>query len=168
MRKSIDEVIAEAAIRDVQTRYCRACDRMDFELLRSCFHPDATTNYGFFGGTVDDFIASAREQLPHFLVTTHNTGNQNVEVTGDAAWAEHYTVATHRLAADDHGPLRDFVTAVRYIDRMACRDGDWRIAHRALILDWTRTDPVGAVPPDPDVARGARDGSDLSYRIAEG
>ncbi len=163
MQKTIEEVLAEAAIRDIQMRYCRACDRMDFELLRSCFHADATTNYGFFGGSVDDFIVSAIQALPGFLVTTHNTGNQNVVVTGDSAWAEHYTVASHRLPADAENPLRDFVTAVRYIDRLECREGDWRIAHRALILDWTRTDPVGDLPPDPDVPRARRDRSDLSY-----
>ncbi len=163
MRKTIDEVVAEAAIKDVQMRYCRACDRMDFDLLRSCFHPDATTNYGFFGGSVEDFITSARAALPGFIVTTHNTGNQNVEVNGTTAWAEHYTVATHRLAADEHGPLRDFVTSVRYVDRMESRGGDWRIAHRQLILDWTRTDPLGDLPADPDVPRAQRDRSDLSY-----
>jgi SnoaL-like domain len=163
MKKTFEDIIAEAAIKDVQMRYCRACDRADYDLLRSCFHPDATTSYGFFGGSVDDFIASAKQQLPLFLHTTHNTGNQNVEVAGDSAWAEHYTVATHRLAADEHGPLRDFVTAVRYIDRMECRDGDWRIAHRKLALDWTRTDPVGAAPPDPDVPRGERGKGDPSY-----
>ena len=163
MRKTIEDVIAEAAIKDIQMRYCRACDRADYELLRGCFHADATTSYGFFGGSVDDFIASAQQQLPLFLHTTHNTGNQNVEVTGDSAWAEHYTVATHRLAADADNPLRDFVTAVRYIDRMECRGGDWRIAHRKLALDWTRTDPVNPAPSDPEVPRGERGKGDLSY-----
>lgn len=165
MRKTIEEVIAEATIKDIQIRYCRACDRADYDLLRSCFHPDATTSYGFFGGTLDDFIESAKQQLPLFLHTTHNTGNQTVEIIGSEAWAEHYTVATHRLVADEHGPLRDFVTAVRYIDRMECRDGDWRIAARKLVLDWTRTDPVKDAPPDPEVARGTRDRSDPSYSL---
>lgn len=165
MKKTIEDVIAEAAIRDVQMRYCRACDRMDFELLRACFHRDATTDYGFFGGSVDEFIASAEAALPGFEVTTHNTGNQNIVLNGTTALAEHYTVATHRLAADEHGPLRDFITAVRYIDRMECREGDWRIARRALVLDWTRTDPVGLVPPDPEVPRAQRDRSDLSYTL---
>ena len=103
MRKTIEEVVAEATIKDIQIRYCRACDRMDFDLLRSCFHPDATTQYGFFGGGIDDFIEGARQQLPHFVGTTHNTGNQIVEVDGNGAWAEHYTVATHRIAADEIG-----------------------------------------------------------------
>jgi len=165
MKKTIEEVAAEATIKDIQIRYCRGCDRMDFELLRSCFHPDATTQYGFFGGSVDDFIAGAEQQLPHFVSTTHNTGNQIVEVSGDAAWAEHYTVATHRMAADDLGPERDFVTSVRYIDRLECRDGDWRIAHRALVLDWIRSDPVVSYEPRPEVVGGKRDRSDLSYTV---
>ena len=163
MRKTLEDVLAEAAIKDIQVRYCRACDRMDFDLLRSCFHPDATTQYGFFGGTLDEFVESARAQLPHFVATTHNTGNQLVEVSDDAAWAEHYTVATHRLAADESGPERDFVTSVRYIDRLECRDGDWRIMHRALILDWMRSDPVTVIEPRPDVQGGKRDRGDASY-----
>jgi len=165
LRKTIEDVVAEATIKDIQIRYCRACDRMDFELLRSCFHPDAVTEYGFFGGSIDDFIESAKQQLPHFLGTTHNTGNQIVEVSGDSAWAEHYTVATHRMAADDLGPERDFVTAVRYVDRLECRDGDWRIARRVLVLDWIRSDPVVAYEPRPDVQSGRRDRSDLSYTV---
>ena len=162
MRKTIGDVLAEAAIKAVQMRYCRACDRMDWDLLRSCFHPDAVTQYGFFGGSVDDFIASARQALPHFVATTHNTGNQNVEVSGDTAWAEHYTVATHRIAADAAVPERDFITAVRYIDRMECRDGDWRIARRELNLDWHRSDTVIPIGPRPEVQPGRRDRSDAS------
>jgi hypothetical protein len=165
MQKTIEQVVAEATIKDIQVRYCRACDRMDFELLRSCFHPDAVTEYGFFGGTVDSFIASAKQALPHFVGTTHNTGNQCVDVDGDTAWAEHYTVATHRIAADDLGPERDFVTAVRYVDRMECRGGDWRIARRVLVLDWIRSDPVVSYEPRPEVQAGRRDRSDASYTV---
>lgn len=163
MGKSIDDVIAEAEIRDLQIRYCRGADRMDFDLMRSSFHPDATTDFGFFGGSIDEFIAAGREQLKSFLCTTHNTGNQLVELDGDTAWAEHYTVATHRLPADDTLPLRDFVTAVRYIDRLERRNGEWRIAHRRLVLDWSRTDPVNDSGTVPGVPTGKRDRTDPSY-----
>jgi len=165
MRKTIEGVLAEAAIKDLQMRYCRGVDRQDVELIRSCFHPDATTDYGIFGGDVDAFVGSLNAALPTFLTTTHITGNQNVEVNGDTAWAEHYAVCTHRLAADENGPLRDFVTAVRYVDKLECRDGDWRILRRELVLDWTRTDPVADAPPDPPVPPGCRGMSDPSYRL---
>jgi hypothetical protein len=163
VRKTIEEVVAEAAIKDVQVRYCRANDRMDFDLLRSCFHPDATIEFGIFRGGVDDMIASAKQMLPNFVCTTHNTGNQIVDVEGDRARAEHYAVATHRIAASGDVPEHDFVTAVRYIDTMECRDGDWRILKRGLILDWMRSDPVVTIEPRPDVQPGRRDRSDASY-----
>lgn len=166
MHKTVNDLLAEAAIRDIQMRYCRAVDRMDWDLLRACFHADATTDYGFFAGAVEDFIAMAREGLKSYVGTTHFTGNQLVEVKGDSAWAEHYTVATHRLEEDDTAPERDLVTAVRYVDRQECRDGDWRISRRILVLDWWRIDPVVDAGPGPGVKTLARrDASDLSYSL---
>ncbi len=163
MRKTIEEVLAEAAIKDVQIRYCRANDRMDFELMRTCFHADATVDFGFMSGGLEDFINMAKTALPGYTHTTHFTGNQLVQVNGDSAWAEHTAIAIHRCATDADGPERDFSTIVRYIDRMECRDGDWRIARRVLILDAYRTDPVPDLGPSPAVQAGKRDLSDASY-----
>jgi hypothetical protein len=163
LRKTLDELLAEAAIRDLQIRYCRAVDRLDWDLLRTCFHPDATLDFGFFGGDLETFIAQGRDGLKAYEKTTHITGNQLVEVDGDAAWAEHYTVATHRCPADGSGPVRDFVTTVRYVDDVRRRDGDWRILRRTLILDWWRSDPVVDAGPGPDVQPGRRDREDASY-----
>jgi hypothetical protein len=162
-RMTTDEMLAEAAIRKLQARYCRAVDRLDFDLLRTCFHPDATTDFGFYVGGVDGFIAQAQEGLQSFTNTIHFTGNQLVEVNGDGAWAEHYTVATHRCPADETGPVRDFVTNVRYVDRVERRDGEWRIAKRTCVLDSWRNDPVTDVGPGPAVQAGKRDRNDVSY-----
>lgn len=162
MKKTLDEVLAEAAIRDIQMRYCRGADRMDFDLMRSCFHADATID--FVGESdVDGFIEMGRKALPAYVMTTHNTGNQLVEVTGDTAWAEHYAVATHRLAADAKGPERDFVASMRYVDRLECREGEWGIVRRTLVMDWARTDPVGEPRYESKSHGGKRDRSDLSY-----
>lgn len=165
MNKTIDELLAEAAIRDLHARYCRAADRMDFELLRTCFHPDAVAEFGFFTGGVDAFVAMAKEMLATFTGTTHFIGNQLVEVDGDHAWAEHYTQASHRYAADAEGPERDYVTLIRYVDRAERRDGDWRLVRRVLVLDSARTDPVPDLGPKPRGPRGRRDRSDPSYAL---
>ena len=165
MQKTLDEALAEAAIRDVQIRYCRAVDRMDFDLLRSCFHPDAVAEYGFFKGGVEAFVEMAVRELAAYTGTVHFTGNQLVEVDGDVAWAEHYTTATHRCPADETGPLRDYVAIVRYVDRLERRDGDWRIARRVLILDHSRTDPVPELGPGPRSQGARRDRSDPSYGV---
>jgi hypothetical protein len=150
-------------------RYCRANDRRDEELMRSCFHPDAVIELHKELG-VDEFIALGRQILGQYTVTWHNTGNQLVEVKGDAAWAEHYTISSHRIAADDKGPQRDWIAHGRYIDRMERRGGEWRIARRKMVVDYTRMDPVQS--GDPAIpggsGGGSRDRSDPSYAMRLG
>ena len=53
---SVDELLAKQEIADLVARYMRGLDRLDRELLRSTFHDDATTDYGFFQGSPDDFV----------------------------------------------------------------------------------------------------------------
>ena len=163
MPKSIDDLLAESAIKDVQLRYCRSADRMDFDLYRTCFHPDAVLDFSFITGSVDEFMEMARESLARFTVTTHATANQLIEVDGDCAWCEFHTTATHRIAADGNGPERDYVAAVRYIDRMERRDGEWRIARRQCVLDWARSDPVPEYCDGAKTGGARRDSSDPSY-----
>jgi hypothetical protein len=164
MPKSIEDLLAEAQIRDVHLRFCRANDRRDEELMRSCFHRDAVIEL-HETLDVEAFIALGRVILSRFTVTWHNTGNQLVEVDGDSAWAEHYTISSHRIAADEAGPERDFVAYGRYIDRMERRDVEWRIARRTMLLDYTRTDAVAPSQPGFGTRTGARDRSDPSYTL---
>lgn len=161
MPKTIDDVIAESEIKDVHLRYCRANDRRDEELMRSCFHADAVIEL-HEPLDVESFIGMGRQVLSAFTVTWHNTGNQLVEVKGDAAWAEHYTTSSHRSAADEQGPERDFIVFGRYVDRFEKRDGEWRIARRKMIVDYVRVDPVTPGAP-PMGGEGARDRTDASY-----
>lgn len=164
MAKTIEDVVAEAEIRDVHLRYCRANDRRDEDLMRSCFHPDAIVEL-HKDLDVEAFIAFGRHILGLYTQTWHNTGNQLVEVEGDAAWAEHYTISSHRMAADQDGPERDWIAHGRYVDRMEKRDGTWRIARRKLLVDYTRMDPVGPGVPPGGIGGAARDRSDPSYAM---
>jgi ketosteroid isomerase-like protein len=163
MPKTIDQMLAESEIRDVQARYCRSADRCDFELYRDCFHEDAVLDFSFWTGGVDEFITMAEEMLSGFAATTHFTGNQLIKVDGDTAQCEFYTLATHRIAADDKGPERDYKCAVRYLDRMERRGGEWRIARRHCVLDWARTDPVPEFCDGDKSGIATRDGRDPSY-----
>lgn len=161
MARTIDDLFDEAAIKELHIRYCRAVDRVDLPALRDCFHPDATADYGHGVWNLDEYMAHATEMTAKFISTTHNTGNQLVEVTGDSAWAEHYTVATHRWPLDKQGETHDMIASVRYVDRMERRDGKWRIARRVMVLDWHRTEPVTG--PNAGMTHGRRDRSDPSY-----
>ena len=154
--------LAESEIKDIQIRFCRANDRRDEELMRSCFYEDAIIEL-HQPLDINSFIALGRQVLDQYTVTWHNTGNQLVEVEGSVAWAEHYTTSSHRIAADQDGPERDFVASGRYIDRLEQRDGVWRILRRKMVIDFTRTDVVAGSQDGIGVSSGTRDRNDPSY-----
>lgn len=52
-------------IEDVLVRYSRAIDRADIELLRSCYHEDATEDHGgVFKGRAQDYVERIAPILP--------------------------------------------------------------------------------------------------------
>ena len=161
---TVQRLLDQAAIRDVHLRYCRGVDRMDWALVRACYHPDGTEDHGAYTGSVDGFIDWVGPTLANYKSTTHFTGNQLVEVEGDLAWAERYGRVYLRRPATAEGPEADIVANVRYVDRMERRHGEWRIAARIVVVDSDRVDPVGATWAGPNLERGRRDKSDVSYR----
>jgi hypothetical protein len=165
MPKTVEDLLAESEIKDLHLRFCRANDRLDADLMRSLFHPDATIDL-HKTYSVEDFIAFGKVILANYTVTWHTTPNQLVEVDGDVAWAENYTISSHRFPPESEGGERDMIAFGRYIDRVERRDGEWRFARRSMLVDYTRTDPV--VPSGPmgyGTPTGSRDLSDLSYKL---
>jgi hypothetical protein len=136
------QLLDEAAVRRVHLDYCRGIDRRDWDLVRSCYHPDAIDYHGPFTGGVEEFIQWGKDVLDSVETTTHFTGNQRVDVDDDVAWHEAYVIAFHRFKAQEAEPAVDWVINVRYLDRMERRDGEWRIADRFVIHDSDRRDLV--------------------------
>lgn len=163
MDEELLRLLDEEAIKKVHVRYCRGVDRMDWDLIRSCYHPDALDDHGEFVGGVEEFIAYGKANLPNFLSTNHCICNQLVEVKGDVAFAEHYGIAYHRLAAGADGIEKDWIAVIRYVDRFERRNGEWRIAHRRSLVDSDRVDPVAETLVPRGTMAGARDRSDPSY-----
>lgn len=149
-------------ILDCIHRYTRGVDRLDEELLRSAYHPDATDDHGTFRGSVDEFVAwafgvhGARHRGHHHYVTNHTC-----EVTGEVAHSETYFM----LVAQNVEGTPVTLHGGRYLDQHERRHGVWRILHRVSMVEWVG----GVVPPDlPAVVREpngtvARDRSDTSY-----
>lgn len=162
LASDLQRLLDEAAIKKVHLRYCRGIDRMDWALIRSCYHPDAIDDHGEYVGGIDGFIEYCQAGCPTFLSTTHFTGNQLVEVNGDAAWAEHYARAYHRVCKED-GSEVDLVVNARYADRFERREGEWRIARRTVVVDSDRVDPVIESWVPETQRRARRDRLDPSY-----
>lgn len=180
-------LLAKQAIAETVFRYARAIDRMDEALLRSVFHP-GSLHYHFFEGPSSapdepstehapaDFVTFALRLLTAYQRTHHQMGNTLIEFTDDM----HATVETYFTAFHLVRPLgdtlagsqafdneMDYFVGGRYIDKFACRDGQWKIIHRTGMTDWARIEPsstlgFGAIPSE---TVGARAPDDLICRF---
>jgi len=95
----VQQLLDERAIREVLLRYCRGVDRLELDLVRDCYHPDAIDDHGSFRGGVDEYLAWIGRLLPRYEVTMHLLGNTLVEFSPDrpdVARVETYGVAIHQ------------------------------------------------------------------------
>jgi hypothetical protein len=164
---TLDDLVAQQEIRDVLARYTRGIDRMDRELVLSCYHPGAFDDHGAFQGTAEELADWVEEVLGYFDTTMHFLGQQLIELDGDGdrAHSETYCVAYHRRAGHNGEEGHDLWMGLRYVDIFERRDGAWRIASRRCAFDWTRRDAIVAEWELPSEAlRGSRDRNDPVYR----
>lgn len=162
MSLTIEDIIAKQEITDLLGRYMRGLDRLDKTLLRSTFHDDATTDYGFFQGGPDEFVNMAYTALKDHLANHHMIGQVNIDLEGDIAFGEVYFQAFHRIVVENEP--RDLIISGRYVDRYEKRNGEWKFAFRSEINDWSRNDPASDdyFTNNPKSLRGARE-HDFSY-----
>ena len=144
MADPIKDLLDREAIRNAIHRLAGAVDRRDAKRMESCYHPDAMEDHGAFCGDVATFIGlctgpgSGIYQRMH-----HNIGTINIELDGDVANAEAYVCASGPLiepAADGSTQSRSIYAS--YIDRFERRNGEWRIARRIVVKDWTDVRPI--------------------------
>ena len=160
------ELAAKQAIAELSATYMRGLDRLDPELVAAAFHEDAQVNYGFFTGAARDFVGFAMGALKDHLANHHMLGQILIELDpgGDSARGEVYFQAFHRIVTN--GAEEDLFIAGRYLDRYERRGGVWKMAFRAEVNDWARTEPAadGYFTATPAGLRGARKPRDYSYR----
>ena len=160
----IRELIARQKCYDVLTRYCRALDRCDVELMKSVYHEDGFDDHGIFQGNAQEFAEYIiREIQEWFEVTTHAICNVHMEIDGDVACTESYLLAYHivrpdrmadifgstymqqfRIAPEQRG-RHLYIFGGRYVDRLERRHGQWRIANRQVVMDWNENVPSSMI-----------------------
>lgn len=165
---ALRRVLDRDELEDLARTYMRGLDRRDAGLLRSVFHDDATTHYGAFAGSPDEFVAYAMNALSSHEINQHLIGQVGLWWdSADTARGEVYFTAFHRLARGDDRV--DMTISGRYVDRYEHRDGRWLMTHRTEIVDWARSEPTvdDYLPTHPHVVVGRPGPDDLSYRIDE-
>jgi hypothetical protein len=77
---TLDDLLAKEEIKDVIKRLARGTDRLDEELMVSCYHPDGFDDHNAFRGSATDFAAWVCEMLPHFQATMHSIADPYIEL----------------------------------------------------------------------------------------
>lgn len=162
----LEQLLDRQDILDCITRIARAIDRFDRELFLSGYHADAVIDAGAFASDpakVYDGGAALHDEGQSS--TLHHLTNHSCEIDGDVAHAETYWQYTGR-----NRDGTNLVAGGRYVDRLERRLGEWKIAFRCTLLEWSGTIPVSSVPlfvnvPDAHVnGVAARSKDDPSYR----
>jgi ketosteroid isomerase-like protein len=133
-------------------RYAHAVDRQDFDLARSCYHPDAFDDHGRFKGNRDQLIAFFHQLGGTLESTFHMLGLPYIELVGDKAWV----VVSAFYRRRSRGTAEAVIQGLRYLDYLEKRDDRWGVARRTVVLDWEHAvSDAPSIPSSDDWARGA-------------
>jgi 3-phenylpropionate/cinnamic acid dioxygenase small subunit len=142
----VQRVIDARAVHDLVVRYAIALDAHDWDLLESCFLPDA--RYTFPGGESPDraaIVDRCSRALTRLDASQHLVGTIDVRVDGDHATTTAYFQAQHVKRGTPGGDL--FIVAGTYRDRAVRTPDGWRIAHRDQTYTWTDGNPAVVARP---------------------
>ena len=138
--EALRRLLDEAACRDVLARYGPAIDWQDRSSLESVFWSDAEIDYGFFKGSgaalIDMLLHIATLSLRRF----HMMSGERLRIDGASAEAESYML-TQAVSQGEDGSLTSSIFYGRFLDRLECRQGEWRIARRMYLQHGAYTGP---------------------------
>ncbi|MFK7730297.1 MAG: nuclear transport factor 2 family protein [Pseudomonadales bacterium] len=131
------QVADRIAIGEVLALHSRGLDRVEESTLKSCYWSDAEVDYGTFVGSAHQFAELVMQALAGtYELTRHCIGNTLIAFDGnDLANCESCVNADHLFI----GAKQEMQFAGRYLDTLEKRDGVWKMKHRRVVIDWSRT-----------------------------
>ncbi|MFT3721116.1 nuclear transport factor 2 family protein [Pseudorhodoferax sp.] len=174
--EAVQRLLDKEEIRDAICRYARGVDRGDMAAVRTAYHPDAWDEHGAdFAGRVDDFIPWVEKRLAGNDNSMHFLGQTLIEFAGpDLAVAETYFASRRLLhpVPEAYAGIVGASDAVaregwgRYVDRFERRDGQWRVAHRTVVMEaFSHSIALGGKRPAQGGTWGRRDQTDRVYAL---
>jgi SnoaL-like domain len=148
---STQEAADRLAIRELFDAYAHCADTRDAEGQTALFTTDTHFEVYMEGlGSEASSVLEGREALTpvfadlnRYEATMHFNGQSTVNLEGNRATGDSYTIAHHVYTED--GTRMMMVAWLRYLDIFAKVDQTWLIAERKIILEWSETRPLG--PP---------------------
>jgi 3-phenylpropionate/cinnamic acid dioxygenase small subunit len=161
LRARVQELLDRQAIADCVLRYARGLDRHDADIYASAYHDDAIDHHGDFLGRRDEFVPWGLALLAsEWDSHTHFISNIRIDLDDDVAHSECYVLFAQRRRVGSTVDLG----GGRYIDRLERRDGEWRIAARELVIDWTAEAATTSFGGTESYPSGKWDRTDPSYQ----
>jgi len=163
------EAISERqAIADILHLHCRALDRGDSAALQSCYWPDAEVDYGSYVGPAQDFAGLVVAALnDSYELTRHALSNMLIDLQEGRARCETYVNADHLLP----GAELEMCFGGRYLDLLEKRGGQWRIKHRRVVMDWSKTrelEDLRSSDAFAEMSKGGHDSADPLHNFLAG
>ena len=133
-------------IRQLVTRYSRGVDRLDPDLMKSAYWPDATDDHGVFVGNAHEFCDLCMVSHLPWRSTMHCIFNHAIELDDDGIHGRGELYNVTYLFKDDTEVLDMWVG--RYLDDYEKRGDDWRIIRRVCVHEGTQTGDVARMAID--------------------
>ncbi|MFC9557842.1 nuclear transport factor 2 family protein [Rhodococcus sp. NPDC056960] len=152
-----------AARQEIQQRilqFGRGVDRLDLDLIRDSFHPDAEDDHGPYKGDVEGLIQWISERHQTIRYSCHHIPNIFIEFANKIeAFAETTSLVWQSVTpeakvldlanADPSGEFEMLVSG-RYVDHFTHRDGAWRIQRRVTLAESMMVIPGKPQAPGPE------------------
>ena len=128
---TIEQLLAIEACREAGRRYSYGIDRLDGDVMKSAYWPDATDDHGVFVGNAWEFVDRVIGSHGVWTWTMHTVFNHRVEIDDDGT---HARGETYNIAYLFRGEERRLNTWYgRYLDTYERRGDEWRISHRVCV-----------------------------------
>ena len=131
IEERLQKLEANVSINQTITRYCRALDWLDEDLLKTCYTDDAYIDYGFYKGDVEGFYPVVMEVEKQSMHRYHFLSNVAIKLDGNTAEVECYGIAT---STHDGKNLNFF--GGRYHNSFKKVENDWLMSRSEYILDY--------------------------------
>jgi hypothetical protein len=137
----LETLLDRQEIGDLVLRYAIALDSHDWDLLRTCFTPDARVRLLWSEQYLDleRFVEVARGALEALDASQHFLAAPYVELAGDRATSRTYCRAQHTRRSVGDQP--NYMIGLTYVDELRKTDQGWRIAQRELHESWAEGNP---------------------------
>ena len=122
-------------IREAAMRYSYGVDRLDPDVMKSAYWPEATDDHGNFVGNAHEFVDYCMEAHLRWKWTMHSIYNHQIKLDDDGIHARGEIYNISHLCREGTNIVDTWFG--RYLDKYEKRGDDWKIIERVCVHNGT-------------------------------